>query len=280
MDSEAVKREQQEAIDRVTAAVIAAQEVLAGGSLETAKRKAGLSTSIKPAKRARIYGFEDFSESDSDVDSEDEAAARLTKAGQIAATASSGNDSDVSAQETALAVAAAEPDAAVASPSGSRAPAAASAETSAKLPSASSSEAKVAINPQLGHALLRSPAVTDADAPAAKAASEAAQMESSAPTGNAEVPAAVTAAPTAKQDSGHQRSSDMPAADNGPISLAEYQTAAELEAVGLGRLKHDLTRHGLKCGGSLQERAARLFLLKTTPVDKLDQKHFSKPSRK
>lgn len=42
------------------------------------------------------------------------------------------------------------------------------------------------------------------------------------------------------------------------------------------RLKTELQAHGLKCGGTLQERAARLFLLKTTPVDKLPKKLLAK----
>ena len=43
------------------------------------------------------------------------------------------------------------------------------------------------------------------------------------------------------------------------------------------RLKSELLAHGLKCGGTLQERASRLFLLKTTPLDKLPKKVLAKP---
>ncbi|KAK2993866.1 hypothetical protein RJ640_003978 [Escallonia rubra] len=35
--------------------------------------------------------------------------------------------------------------------------------------------------------------------------------------------------------------------------------------LGMERLKSELQARGSKCGGTLQERAARLFLLKTTP---------------
>ena len=45
-----------------------------------------------------------------------------------------------------------------------------------------------------------------------------------------------------------------------------------LQVLGLERLKAELQAHGLKCGGTLQERAARLFLLKTTPIEKLPKK--------
>ncbi|CAI5517409.1 unnamed protein product [Closterium sp. Naga37s-1] len=43
--------------------------------------------------------------------------------------------------------------------------------------------------------------------------------------------------------------------------------------LGLERLKQELQQRGLKCGGTLSERAARLFLLASTPLDQLDPKH-------
>lgn len=42
------------------------------------------------------------------------------------------------------------------------------------------------------------------------------------------------------------------------------------------RLKNELQGRGLKCGGTLQERAARLFLLKSTPLDKIPKKLLAK----
>ncbi|KAK4418521.1 Replication stress response regulator SDE2 [Sesamum alatum] len=61
-----------------------------------------------------------------------------------------------------------------------------------------------------------------------------------------------------------------------PLNFDEYQSAAELEVLGLERLKLELQARGLKCGGTLQERAARLFLLKTTPLEMLPKKLFAK----
>ncbi|XP_066312318.1 uncharacterized protein [Miscanthus floridulus] len=61
-----------------------------------------------------------------------------------------------------------------------------------------------------------------------------------------------------------------------PLDLAKYNSAAELEVLGLEKLKIELQSRGLKCGGTLQERAARLFLLKTTPLDKLPKKLLAK----
>ncbi|XP_028794756.1 replication stress response regulator SDE2 [Neltuma alba] len=61
-----------------------------------------------------------------------------------------------------------------------------------------------------------------------------------------------------------------------PLSFDSFNSAAELEVLGLERLKSELQAHGLKCGGTLQERAARLFLLKSTPLDKLPKKLLAK----
>ena len=47
-----------------------------------------------------------------------------------------------------------------------------------------------------------------------------------------------------------------------PVDLDQYTSEAQLEALGMDRLKGALMALGVKCGGSLQERAARLWLLK------------------
>ncbi|OAY82760.1 Protein SDE [Ananas comosus] len=62
-----------------------------------------------------------------------------------------------------------------------------------------------------------------------------------------------------------------------PLNLSTYNSAAELEAFGMERLKTELQTRGLKCGGTLQERASRLFLLKTTPIEKLPKKVLARP---
>ncbi|KAI9109877.1 hypothetical protein K1719_018918 [Acacia pycnantha] len=61
-----------------------------------------------------------------------------------------------------------------------------------------------------------------------------------------------------------------------PLNFEAFNSAAELEVLGLERLKSELQERGLKCGGTLQERAARLFLLKSTPLDKLPKKLLAK----
>ncbi|KAJ4797517.1 splicing factor-like protein [Rhynchospora pubera] len=62
-----------------------------------------------------------------------------------------------------------------------------------------------------------------------------------------------------------------------PLNFENYNSPTELEVLGMERLKSELQKNGLKCGGTLQERAARLFLLKTTPLDKLPKKILAKP---
>ncbi|XP_047955446.1 replication stress response regulator SDE2 [Salvia hispanica] len=61
-----------------------------------------------------------------------------------------------------------------------------------------------------------------------------------------------------------------------PLNFDDYNSAAMMEVLGLERLKSELQARGLKCGGTLKERAERLFLLKTTPLEMLPKKLFAK----
>ena len=49
-----------------------------------------------------------------------------------------------------------------------------------------------------------------------------------------------------------------------------------MQSAGADALKDALAKLGLKCGGTLRQRAERLILTKTTPLDKLDRKLFAK----
>ncbi|PKA61495.1 hypothetical protein AXF42_Ash014412 [Apostasia shenzhenica] len=60
------------------------------------------------------------------------------------------------------------------------------------------------------------------------------------------------------------------------IDLDYYSTIEELVEVGSEKLKEALAAQGLKAGGTLQQRAERLFLTKYTPLEQLDKKHFAK----
>mmetsp|Transcript_21404 Transcript_21404/g.24499 ORF Transcript_21404/g.24499 Transcript_21404/m.24499 type:complete len:711 (-) Transcript_21404:209-2341(-) len=61
------------------------------------------------------------------------------------------------------------------------------------------------------------------------------------------------------------------------IDLSIYGSASDLEqALDGDMLKAKLTRLGLKCGGTVSDRAKRLFMTKDTPLDKLPKKLFAK----
>lgn len=55
-----------------------------------------------------------------------------------------------------------------------------------------------------------------------------------------------------------------------------YLFPQELASLGLDRLKSALMALGLKCGGTLEERALRLFSTKGKPLDQLDPDLFAK----
>jgi len=71
---------------------------------------------------------------------------------------------------------------------------------------------------------------------------------------------------------------------NVPLSLQvnfcldDFTSAEELESVGMEHLKQELVARGLKCGGTLQQRAQRLFATKGVPLDQLDPSFFAKPT--
>lgn len=61
------------------------------------------------------------------------------------------------------------------------------------------------------------------------------------------------------------------------IDLSKYATSPDLEKEVSGdELKSELARLGLKCGGTVSDRAARLFLTKDTPLENLPAKVFAK----
>ncbi|EPS66442.1 hypothetical protein M569_08333 [Genlisea aurea] len=64
------------------------------------------------------------------------------------------------------------------------------------------------------------------------------------------------------------------------IDLDFYSSVEELMVAGPEKLKESLAALGLKSGGTVRERAERLFLTKSTPLEKLDRKHFAKGLKK
>ncbi|PSC72465.1 SDE2-like protein [Micractinium conductrix] len=114
-----------------------------------------------------------------------------------------------------------------------------------------------------------SPSTAAAEPAAAPAAPEQAAAA-------AEPAAADTASPSEQQQA-QQAEAAAPAPAQEPIDLSAYGSAAELAAAAGGdRLKDELQRLGLKAGGTPAQRAERLWLLRDTPLEKLDRKHFAK----
>ena len=63
------------------------------------------------------------------------------------------------------------------------------------------------------------------------------------------------------------------------LDLDQFSSAEELEAQGGELLKLTLQHLGLKCGGTVTERAQRLFSVKGKNKDEIDQSLFAKPNK-
>ncbi|XP_067252460.1 splicing regulator SDE2 [Chanodichthys erythropterus] len=86
------------------------------------------------------------------------------------------------------------------------------------------------------------------------------------------------AAPVEAQ-SGPAESSQAHESVEGPLDLLSVSGPEQLEALGLERLKKELMERGMKCGGTLQERAARLFSVRGLTADQIDPALLAKPSK-
>jgi splicing factor 3A subunit 3 len=62
-----------------------------------------------------------------------------------------------------------------------------------------------------------------------------------------------------------------------PLRLGVFNDHSELEALGLDRLKEALEALGLKCGGTLKDRALRLWSIRGKSPDEIPEKLKSKP---
>lgn len=63
------------------------------------------------------------------------------------------------------------------------------------------------------------------------------------------------------------------------LDVEAYESVEELLEVGTERIRETLEHYGLKVGGTPEQRAARLLLLKDTHLEELDAKHFAKGRR-
>nr|XP_020516162.1 replication stress response regulator SDE2 [Labrus bergylta] len=76
-----------------------------------------------------------------------------------------------------------------------------------------------------------------------------------------------------------QQQTTAPQAAVSPLNLSSLSSVSELEALGLDILKGELMSRGLKCGGTLTERAARLFSVRGLTPDQIDPALLAKPSK-
>jgi splicing factor 3A subunit 3 len=60
------------------------------------------------------------------------------------------------------------------------------------------------------------------------------------------------------------------------LDISAFSSCEELASLGLDRLKSALIALGLKCGGTLEDRAKRLFSTKGLSVDEIDKSLFAK----
>lgn len=63
------------------------------------------------------------------------------------------------------------------------------------------------------------------------------------------------------------------------VDLSSLTSVQQLEALGLDVLKEELMSRGLKCGGTLSERAARLLAVKGLSPDQIDPSLLAKPAK-
>ncbi|XP_016303721.1 protein SDE2 homolog isoform X1 [Sinocyclocheilus anshuiensis] len=79
--------------------------------------------------------------------------------------------------------------------------------------------------------------------------------------------------------SGPAESSEAQEEVEGLLDLLSVSGPEQLEALGLERLKKELMDRGMKCGGTLQERAARLFSVKGLSPDQIHPALLAKPTK-
>jgi hypothetical protein len=63
------------------------------------------------------------------------------------------------------------------------------------------------------------------------------------------------------------------------VDLLSYVSVDKFEALGLDVLKAILMARGMKCGGTLQQRAERLWAVRGVPKDQIDSSLLARPQK-
>ncbi|XP_014673553.1 PREDICTED: protein SDE2 homolog [Priapulus caudatus] len=127
----------------------------------------------------------------------------------------------------------------------------------------------------------------DATLVEAESSQEAQQQASKPPHVDDEQPtspetgllAALSAVPPRQQTPPRSPAGLESEAGRDPVDLDSYDEATQLEMLGLDVLKEELMSRGMKCGGTLQQRAQRLFAARGLSDDQIDPSMRAKPSK-
>ncbi|XP_061768264.1 splicing regulator SDE2 [Nerophis ophidion] len=125
------------------------------------------------------------------------------------------------------------------------------------------------------------------EAEAQKASPHVEEAEAQKATPPKEEAEAQKATPTQVEAEAQKASSCSPEpqpgedADGGAVtvSVSSATCVQQLEHLGLEVLKQELMRRGVKCGGTLSERAARLFVVRNLQLDQIDPTLLAKPAK-
>jgi len=115
---------------------------------------------------------------------------------------------------------------------------------------------------------------------AAAVAKLAADFPAAAAAAAAPAPAAPAAATATKGPEEGEKAPRAEPVEAEALDLAPFGSAVELAALGLDRLKAALLAAGLKCGGTLEDRAERLFSVKGVDPSEYPKELRAKPRKK
>jgi len=73
-----------------------------------------------------------------------------------------------------------------------------------------------------------------------------------------------------------KKEAEIPVEVPEPLKLGKYKSVKALQDLGLDRLKSALKALGMKCGGTLEQRAERLWSVRGISTDKIDPKLLAK----
>ena len=230
---------------------------------------AGLRTSKKRSRRAdNDESKEQNSDDQSDDDEQDAYSSSSSSDDEDAPASKRPHNDDGSASASSAA--------APASSSSAAAAAAASSSSAAAAASSSSSSAYASVyiapTPSFPTITNRPAELESIDAKQAQMGMAGVLAKMKSKQQNHKSESAPAAAAASSSSSPSSSAAAATAASFDPIDLSAYATSSDLMSFGVAHLTHELTRVGLKSGGTHEQKAQRLFMLKGTTIEKLPPK--------